>query len=318
MDKCLLVINPISGTATKSGLAEKCLRKLRKVGIKVEVLYTEKAGDAHSFAKMAAARGYMGVIAAGGDGTINEVASGLIGTETALGIIPCGSGNGLARHLNISMDFSEAIDVIARKHIVDCDYCDANGKPFFCTFGIGFDAAVSDRFARQSHRGLINYVRSAIEEYMKFQPSEYLIEANGKKIKFRAFLIAVCNASQYGNNAFIAPEASIKDGMMDVTLVHAGTPLTRPLIGVDLFTGLIRNNMISQTMKVSEIKVKRLEPGPVHLDGEPFVMGEEVLLRCHHGELKIFTTGESHKFRPLITPFKYLRREILGRMRRLR
>lgn len=314
--KCLLIINPISGGSEKSGVAEKCIKRLRKVGIKVEVLYTDAPGDAHRFASMAAERGYMGAIAAGGDGTINEVASGLIGSNTALGIIPLGSGNGLARHLNIPLNVGDAADIIARKHIVDCDYCDANGKPFFCTFGLGFDAAVSERFARQRNRGLINYVKSAMEEYVNFHPSDYLIEANGKMIKFRAFLIAVCNASQYGNNAFIAPEASIKDGQMDVTLVHAGTPLTRPLVGVDLFTGLIRNNTISQTMKVKNIKIRRTESGPVHLDGEPLTMGDEITLTCHHGELKIFTTGEAHPVKPLITPIKYLINGIKSRMRK--
>lgn len=318
MEKCLLVINPISGTADKRGVAEKCIKKLRKVGINVEVLYTDAPGDAKRFAQMAADKGYLGVIAAGGDGTVNEVASGLVGTDTALGIIPLGSGNGLARHINISTDLSEAIDVIGRRNILDCDYCDANGKPFFCTFGLGFDAAVSEKFSKSRHRGLVTYVKSAMTEYLKFEPSEYLLEANGKKIKFRAFIVAVCNASQYGNNAFIAPEASIKDGLMDIIIVHAGTPLTRALVGVDLFTGLIRNNMIIQTMKVDKAVVKRLGDGPVHLDGEPMTMGDTIDLNCHRGQLRIFTTGMPHKFRPLLTPIRYFNKEICNRIRKKR
>lgn len=317
MEKCLLIINPISGTATKRGLAERVIHRLRKADIKVEVLYTEKAGDAKVFAQMAASKGYLGVIAAGGDGTVNEIASGLIGSDTALGIIPLGSGNGLARHLNISTDISEAINVITKRHIVDCDYCDANGKPFFCTFGLGFDAAVSENFAKSHRRGLATYIKSALEEYLKFEPSEYILEANGKKFKFKAFIVAACNASQYGNNAFIAPEASIRDGLMDLTIVHAGSPLTQAIVGVDLMTGLIRNNMIIQTMKVENATIRRVKEGPAHLDGDPIIMGDEINLVCHHGQLKIFTTGKPHPIKPILTPLKYFNREILYRLRNL-
>lgn len=318
MEKCLLIVNPISGTTDKQGLAERTIHKLRRADIKVEVLYTERPGDAREYAGIAAQKGYLGAIAAGGDGTVNEVASGLIGSNTALGILPLGSGNGLARHLNISTDIFDALNVISKRNIVDCDYCDANGHPFFCTFGLGFDAAVSKSFSKSKHRGLATYIRSALQEYLKFEPSEYLLEANGKRIRFRAFIVAACNASQYGNNAFIAPEASIKDGLMDLTIVHAGTPFTQAIMGVDLLTGMIRNNMIIQTMKVKEATIRRLEEGPVHLDGDPMDMGEEIKLFCHHHQLKIFTTGEPHPVHPFLTPLKYFNREILNRLRRLR
>lgn len=317
MEKCLLIVNPISGTSDKHGLAERAIHRLHKADIKVEVLYTEKQGDAKEYAEMAARKGYLGVIAAGGDGTVNEIASGLIGSDTALAIIPLGSGNGLARHLNISTEIDEAIDVIAKKNIVDCDYCEANGKPFFCTFGLGFDAAVSEKFAKSNRRGLATYIKSAFEEFIKFEPSEYILEANGKKIKFRAFIVAACNASQYGNNVFIAPEASIKDGLMDLTIVHAGSPFTQAIAGVDIITGMVRNNMIIQTMKVKDAVIRREGEGPVHLDGDPTVMGDEINLKCHHGKLKIFTTGEPHPIKPILTPLKYFNREVMNRLRKI-
>ncbi len=313
--KCLLIINPISGTASKRGVAAKCVRRLGKEGIDVEVLYTEGPGDASRFAAEAARKEYLGVIAAGGDGTVNEIASSLRGTATALGIIPMGSGNGLARHLGLTTDIHEALDVIARRHILACDSCEAGSIPFFCTFGLGFDAAVSDKFSRSRQRGLINYLRSALEEYIKFQPDEYEIDADGHVFRLKAFIVAACNASQYGNNVFIAPMASIRDGLLDITIIHAGTPLTRARAGVELVTGLIKNNMIIQTLRVRKATIRRCAPGIAHIDGEPIQLGKEIKVSCHHGDLLIFTTGDKKPFRPLITPFQYLNREIRTRLR---
>lgn len=315
--KCLLIINSISGTTAKKGVAAKCIRRLGKEGIDVEVLYTEGPGDASRFAAEAARKGYLGVIAAGGDGTVNEIASSLRGTATALGIIPLGSGNGLARHLGLSIDVHEALDVIARRHILACDSCEADGHPFFCTFGLGFDAAVSEKFARSRQRGLINYLRSAFEEYLKFQPEEYEIVADGHSFKLKAFIVAACNASQYGNNVFIAPGASIRDGLLDITIIHAGTPLTRARAGVELVTGLIKNNMIIQTLQAKKATIRRSSSGSAHIDGEPIRLGKEIEVSCHHGDLLIFTTGYKKPFRPLITPFKYLNREIRLRLKAL-
>ena len=313
--KCLLIINPISGTASKRGVAAKCVRRLGKEGIDVEVLYTEGPGDASRFAAEAARKEYLGVIAAGGDGTVNEIASSLRGTATALGIIPMGSGNGLARHLGLTTDIHEALDVIAKRHILACDSCEADSIPFFCTFGLGFDAAVSDKFSRSRQRGLINYLRSALEEYIKFQPDEYEIDADGHVFRLKAFIVAACNASQYGNNVFIAPMASIRDGLLDITIIHAGTPLTRARAGVELVTGLIKNNMIIQTLRVRKATIRRCSPGIAHIDGEPIQLGKEIKVSCHHGDLLIFTTGDKKPFRPLITPFQYLNREIRTRLR---
>lgn len=313
--KCLLIINPISGTRTKRGVAAKCMRKLSREGIDVEVLYTEKPGDATVFAQAAASKGYLGVIAAGGDGTVNEVAAALRSTGTALGIIPLGSGNGLARHLGLSMDPSEAIEVIARRNIVACDSCSVNGRTFVCTFGLGFDAAVSEKFSRSHQRGLINYIKSALHEFTHFQPTEYEITADGHTFRFKAFIVAACNASQYGNNIYIAPHASIKDGLVDITIIHAGTPLTQARAGVEMVTGLVKDNMIIQTLRVKEATIRRTSEGIAHVDGEPITLGTDLNVKCNHGDLLMFLTGSKKPFRPLITPISYLNREIGNRVR---
>ena len=149
-----------------------------------------------------------------------------------------------------------------------------------------------------------------ITEYLKFQPEEYEIDADGHLFRLKAFIVAACNASQYGNNVFIAPMASIRDGLLDITLIHAGTPLTRARAGVELVTGMIKNNMIIQTLRVKKATIRRLSPGIAHVDGEPIRLGAEINVECNHGDLLIFTTGEKKPFRPLITPFQYLHREI--------
>ena len=179
--RLLLIVNPISGTADKSRLPQFVSQGIKEaMGYDVDLKMTTAKGDANRFATEAVAQGYYGVIVAGGDGTVNEVATALCDTNVALGIIPSGSGNGLARHLEIPVDYDLSLEVIKQNNIVSCDYATVNDRPFFCTFGVGFDAAVSDRFSKQSKRGRFMYFKSAIEEYIKFEPQVYTISANGK------------------------------------------------------------------------------------------------------------------------------------------
>ncbi len=316
-NKCLMIINPRSGTASKRGLAWWASRRLAKAGIELESVVTKAPGDAYRFAKDAVEAGYLGVLAAGGDGTVNEIASALRGSKTALGIVPCGSGNGLARHLELSTDLNEALDVIASRHIEACDSCEANDIPFFCTFGLGFDAAVSEKFSKSHKRGPLNYIKSVILEYSSFKPEEFEIETeNGHIFKFKAFIVAVCNASQYGNNAFIAPSASIRDGLLDITIIHSGTPFSRALAGVDLFTGLIEHNMIIQTLRVKEAFI-RTSSEKAHADGEPMKIDHEIHVKCIPGDLLIFTKEKKTPFKPMITPLRYFNRDIWARLRKI-
>ena len=250
----------------------------------------------------AARKGYYGVLACGGDGTVNETARALCSTGTALGILPAGSGNGLARHLQIPVDISLALKVIAADNVVDSDYGTVNGRPFFCTFGMGFDAAVSHRFARQSRRGMLSYVKSAISEYVQYRPQTYTVSANGKLLTEKAFLIAVCNASQWGNNAYIAPEASITDGLLDITIVHSGTAIDAAVMGMDIFTGYINKNTMVHTFRATACVIYRNGAGEAHIDGEPMMMDDILDVKCHHGALKVFTPGATHRFTPVITP----------------
>lgn len=315
--RTLLIINPIAGTSSKQQLPEAVAQALTEFNTTLTVRCTTAGGDATRFAREAVEDGVDVVLAAGGDGTVNETAAGLSGSHVPLGIIPCGSGNGLARHVGIPLDIKGALDVLKLRNVVDCDHGSVNGHPFFCTFGIGFDATVSDVFARSKQRGKLTYVRSTVEQYFNYQPQTYAISANGMDITERAFLVAVCNASQYGNNAYIAPRASITDGLLDVTVVHAGNLLTTALVGLDLLTGLIEENMLTHTFQSSEVVIRRSEEGVVHLDGEPLSMGKELHVKCHAGALRVFTPKSDAPFVPIITPARDMMRDLRSQLRTL-
>lgn len=301
-----LIINPISGTLSKKGVDRWVPPMLKRMGYDVDVRFTEYAGHATEIAREAAARGDYGVLACGGDGTVNEVASGLVGTSTALGILPAGSGNGLARHIGIPIDIEKSLKVIGEDYIAPCDCGEVNGRLFFCTFGVGFDAAVSHRFSLKHRRGLSTYISSAIDEFITYHPQAYRIISGDTVITDRAFLVVVCNASQYGNNAFIAPAASIRDGLLDVTVVHEGNLVTHALSGLEMITGAIGNHGKIRTFRAKEITIEREEATVTHIDGDPTELPCNLHIRCLPGTLNMFITRRKQRFRPIITPIVLL------------
>lgn len=306
-----IVVNPVSGTSSKEASANEAAMRLRSLGHEVEVLYTGAPGDATRLAREAVNRGAGLVIAVGGDGTVNETAKALCNSNVSLGIIPMGSGNGLARHLGIPVDFEGALNVITDGNVKAIDYCTMNGEDFFCTFGVGFDAAVTHTFAKQSGRGLVTYLKSALMEFLKFHSAEYTINAGGKVLTEKAFLVAVCNTSQYGNNAYIAPEARIDDGYVDVTIVHAGNHIAQALVGVDLFTGLINKNILIETMRVPSVSIRCNTTGSMaaHIDGEPRQLEDRAEIVCRHNGLRVVAPIQSESFTPIITPMSNIVRE---------
>lgn len=216
------------------------------------------------------------VVAIGGDGTINEIARSLVHTKTALGIIPCGSGNGLARHLQISMEPKKAIEIINEGIIDVIDYGKINEVPFFCTCGVGFDAFVSLKFAKAGRRGPLTYLEKTLLESLKYQPETYELETEDGTLKYKAFLIACGNASQYGNNAYIAPQAMLTDGLLDVTILEPFTVLDVPSLSFQLFNKTIDQNSRIKTFRCQTLRIHRTKPGVVHFDGDPMMMGENI------------------------------------------
>ena len=270
------IVNPISGTGSKEEIPRLIADSIDAGRFDFEVRMTEYAGHAAEIASQCASHGRDIVVAVGGDGTVNEVARSLVHTQSALGIIPCGSGNGLARHLCIPLNVRKALDIINRCQIEAFDYGVINGLPFFCTCGMGFDAFISLKFAEAGKRGPITYVEIVLKEGLKYKPETYEIVDDGGTTRHKAFLIACANASQYGNNAYIAPGATMKDGQMDVIVMEPFDALDAPQIAADLFMKTLGNNSKIKTFRTQQLIIRRKAPGAIHYDGDPIMTGTEI------------------------------------------
>ena len=272
----LFIVNPISGTQGKEAILKQIEEKINKNLFEVTICKTKYAGHAFDIASEAVKEHVDFVVAIGGDGTINEIGRALIHTNTAMGIIPCGSGNGLARHLRIPMDVSKAIDIINEAHVRAIDYGLIAGHPFFCTCGVGFDAFVSLKFADSGKRGLLSYLENTLQQSLTYKPETYEIENSTGSVRYKAFLIACANASQYGNNAYIAPQASLTDGMMDITILEPFTVLDVAPLAFQLFNRTLDKNSRIKTMRDKKIVIHRATEGVFHFDGDPTIGGKDL------------------------------------------
>ena len=283
------IVNPKSGTDDKKEMPQLIDELLDHARFTYEVRMTEYRGHAAELAKACAAEGVDIVVAVGGDGTVNEVARSLVHTQTALGIIPCGSGNGLARHLCIPLSVNKAINIINQGKIEAFDYGVINDMPFFCTCGMGFDAFISLKFAEAGKRGPITYVENVLKEGLKYQPETYEIVDESGTMRYKAFLIACANASQYGNNAYIAPGATMKDGEMDVIIMEPFNALDAPQIAADLFMKTLGNNSKIKTFRTRRLTIHRKEAGAIHYDGDPIMTDNDIDVHIEHLGIRIVT-----------------------------
>ena len=274
--KAVFVINLISGTSDKAAIPGLIDLYLDKEKFEYEIAITQYAGHASEIAAKAKDDGVDVVVAVGGDGTVNEVARAIVHSDTALGIIPCGSGNGLARHLLLPLNVRKAIDVINRCEVRQLDYGIINDYPFFCTCGMGFDAFVSMKFAEAGKRGPITYVENVLREGLKYKPETYTIEDESGTLQYKAFLISCANASQYGNNAYIAPQASMSDGLMDVIIMEPFDVFEAPQISIEMFSKTLDKNSKIKTFRTRHLHIHRDKPGVIHYDGDPVMTGADI------------------------------------------
>lgn len=274
--KAVFIINLISGTSDKAAIPGLIDLYLDKEKFEYEIAITQYAGHASEIAAKAKDDGVDVVVAVGGDGTVNEVARAIVHSSTALGIIPCGSGNGLARHLLLPLNVRKAIEVINRCEIRQLDYGIINDYPFFCTCGMGFDAFVSMKFAEAGKRGPITYVENVLREGLKYKPETYTIEDESGTLQYKAFLISCANASQYGNNAYIAPQASMSDGLMDVIIMEPFDVFEAPQISIEMFSKTLDKNSKIKTFRTRHLHIHRDKPGVIHYDGDPVMTGADI------------------------------------------
>ncbi len=288
MRKIAFILNPISGAGYKQEIVSYIKRiHLKYPDSEFRFHETGGVGDANMAAEGFVAAGYDTVVAIGGDGTVNEVAKALVGSGVKLGIIPAGSGNGLARHLGIPMNYQGAVHVVMEGNIKKIDAGKINDQYFFCTAGIGFDAVVGEKFNSSTARGLVTYMEHCAKEYVKYDPEKYDIDISGTKFRQEAFLITFANSSQWGNNAFIAPDANISDGMMDVVVWRKSPMVTMPLMTAELFFRTIKYSEFVDTYRCREICIGREHGGVVQFDGESMTMGKEIRVSVVHEALDV-------------------------------
>lgn len=285
--KILFVINPISGGKKKTAFNKQVLEVLDLKKFHPTFQQTTKPNHAYELGKRAIEEKYDAVVAVGGDGTINELGAALVGSGIPLGIIPEGSGNGLALYLGIPMNENAALRRLNRFETVDVDCGTVNEKPFFNIAGLGFDASVSDRFANDSIRGPIGYLRSVINVLSKYKPCKYKLSIDGKEYEREAFMISVANSPQYGNNAYIAPNASVNDGLLDVCIVHKFPLYILPMMVFHLFNRSADQSDYIEIIPGKNIQIMRTDNGPVHVDGEPITLEGDLNISVVPNALKI-------------------------------
>ncbi|NBC82985.1 MAG: YegS/Rv2252/BmrU family lipid kinase [Bacteroidetes bacterium] len=286
--KFVFIVNPIAG----SGRGKELMAQIENYHAKkhetiVEVLASEYPKHASNMAKKALKRNPDAIIAVGGDGTINEIANSLVDTKVPLGIIPIGSGNGLARHLQIPHEFLKAMKVIDLYKIKKMDTGIINDRYFFCTTGTGFDARVGNLFAQNPHRGFRSYANAVFKEFFKYKPKKYKLNIDGVKIKERAFILTFANASQYGNNAYIAPLASTSDGLIDISILKPFPLMKAVGLAYKLFHKKIHESRYVKVYRGKKITVKRKKSGDVHIDGEPLIMGKKLSIEILPKKLRV-------------------------------
>ena len=285
MKRLLFIVNPISGGKDKAPLVALLRRCFDASAFSCTFVYTERAGHAVELARDADADA---VVAVGGDGTVSEVATGLLGSDKALGIIPCGSGDGLALHLGYSRNVRRAAATLAAFHTVCMDSAALDGHPFFCTAGAGLDAEVAWAFAQSGRRGLANYVLQAWKTWRRFRPMPCTLTVDGRMaFSGDASIVTVGNTAQWGNNALITPSASVLDGELDVTVVRPFRLWDGPALVWRLFRGTAGGSRKTLLLRGREIVLQRGRPGAAHHDGEPCERGARLEFRVQPSSLKV-------------------------------
>ncbi|MEZ0541745.1 diacylglycerol/lipid kinase family protein [Fibrella arboris] len=284
----LVIINPLSGTlplAQKEGLRAFIAAEAGRQAYHPEMVTTAYAGHATELAAQAVQQGIRRVLVMGGDGTINETARALRHTSTALGIVPMGSGNGLARHLGLPMNPQKAVTRALAGKPVLIDSGELNRHPFFCTAGLGFEAYVAHAFARQPVRGLQTYIKTAYQSFWSYRPATYVI--NDKKTG-PLFSLTAANAGQFGNNAWVAPTANIADGKLDLCQIKLFPTHMVSVIGWQLFRKTLNQSTYWSGQRLQEATIQSDAPLLAHADGEPLTLpGESCTVRVLPGSLLV-------------------------------
>lgn len=275
-NKILFILNPISGFRNfrRRKIRSKILKNIRNGKINGEVKYSKYAGHSHDIAKEAVKNNTKYIIVAGGDGSINEVARALANTDATLGIIPAGSGNGLAHHLKFPFNVNKVIRILEKFNVKQADMLNVNGIYSASVAGIGFDAIVAERYSKEKNRGFFSYLHAAMVEYFNYKPELVTIKTNDMEIKETIFFMVLANSNQFGYNFRIAPNADLFDGYMDVVIVKNVPIIAAPLSSIQVFTGHAEKSLYISSFKTKKITIIRENDGIVNIDGDPHKTGK--------------------------------------------
>ncbi|MCX6273541.1 MAG: YegS/Rv2252/BmrU family lipid kinase [Bacteroidetes bacterium] len=285
--KILFIINPVSGTGRQKGFEKVVERRLDRQQYEYSFAYTRAIGHGTELASNALAEGVEVVVAVGGDGSVNQIAKALVNSRAVLGVIPMGSGNGLARHLRIPLNPKQAVSVLNTGKVVQIDTARLNGKFFLSIAGTGFDADVAEKFSKEKRRGFFTYLKVALRDYLKYLPQPYKIILDGREVERKALFISFANSSQFGYNTAIAPQARLDDGLIDVCVVDKPSLFYLPVIAHFLFTSRINKLKTVESFKAKEIRVFRQNNNAVNIDGEPVQVEKDLHILVNPNSLKI-------------------------------
>lgn len=284
--KILFIINPISGKQKQKGV-EVLIKQILDTNLyDSEITYTKAAKHAIELSAQGVKEGFAIITAVGGDGSVNEVGRSLVGTNSALAILPCGSGNGAARHMRIPSNLKQAIQVINKSNTKTIDTIQVNKEIAINVTGIGYAAHIANEFTKLKSRGFLNYVMLAVRDSISYKTLLCEIETNGEKKTVDAFIIDVANGSQWGNNVVIAPKAVNNDGVLDLCIIKKFPFLAFPAMATRLFTHSIDCSTYVENKQVTEV-ILRQERTLGHIDGEPIELGRELKVKINPVSLKV-------------------------------
>lgn len=276
--KIIFIVNPKAGISPKSKVVIELLAGniIPSSRFTPEVVFTERAGHATEIAKDAIARGFDIVVASGGDGTVNEVACAMVNTGIPMGILPAGSGNGLARCLGISMSYALALRTIIRGNTKLMDVATVNDKLYTSIAGIGFDAHVAQKFSETFIRGMLSYLQIILKEFSAYKPLTYNLIIDGKSMEKHALMIIFANSNQFGFNTRIAPDAKVDDGLLDIC-VFKKMPVSQLLnVGYHMLRGTSAKSGYAEYFKGKEISIENVDNSMMNIDGEPIMVDQPI------------------------------------------
>lgn len=287
LKKALFIINKFSGGGYRPEVEGRIIERCEELNIESTIEFTQSRGHAIELAQMAVKEKMNFAFAVGGDGTVNEVAQGLLGSSVAMGILPKGSGNGLARHLGLSMSFKKSLDILSHHREVMIDTFFVNGKLSVNVSGIGFDGHIANLFVNKAKRGLAGYAKLVLKEFIRYKSFDAEVEMNGKSFHSNSFIIALANSSQFGNNAQVSPKASVCDQLIDVCFIQKIPWYQAAGFASKMFTGRLDHSRFVEIIKSDRLTIELKHPVAYHIDGEAMSSSKRFSVQVSPASLKV-------------------------------